>query len=760
MFIVSVLSFIAGIYFETLCDISIKYTFLLLITLLIIIPFLIEKYRRICVIILFLSFFLAGMLRIGLVINAEVKKETDDEFYLFETVVSESNKTIKVLKVLKPDIHRSSNAILRTEKNLEIGDSVNIYGQLKEISITYKNPHIISWKWLKRLEGINFEIKGNILSVKKGERAIHKVRRAIKEKIELSGAKHSGIIKALVLGDRTAVDEEIRDIFQKTGTSHILAISGLHVGIITGFFFFITRWVLSKKRSLALSGKDKRYAAIITIIFPVLFMILSGSSVSTIRATFMVSIFLMAIFFEKQRDIFNTVFLSALFILLIYPHSLFTPSFQLSFLSVIFIVLFLHQFYHLLTKTNSKIVNGLLLTVITTFSATVGTLPAVLYHFYGINLLSILHNLISIPLICLVSLPMALIGVTLPLGGFLINISGELLNLTIQLLKALNFGYLFPLIRPSLFETILFYTTVISIIFIKRKIVLITLFFIVLPVISVHSIIEIKKRFFNELCINFIDVGMGDSILIEAPKGKRILIDGGQRFKEDSGTGRNVITPILLSKKILTLDYVINTHPHGDHMGGLFFILEHFKVKKFISSGFFIKEPLFLEAMIICKKKNIDVDFWFTGDGLLIGDDFKMTVLNPDRDYHAHSLNNASLVFMIRYREKSMLLTGDIEREIEERLIMKNIPLKAHVLKVPHHGSNNASTVAFLTAVRPDLAVLTAGKGVKGLPGKEALQRYLNLSIRVLSTLDNGFIKICTDGKGLYVEEKQHLYSK
>ncbi|HOJ43238.1 MAG TPA: DNA internalization-related competence protein ComEC/Rec2 [Syntrophorhabdaceae bacterium] len=754
MFIVSVLSFIAGIYFEAINTLSVKYIALLLVPLLFFPFFLMERYRRLCAIVLFCSFFLAGMIRIGFVINTHDNNEPYDEIQTFETLLTESGKNIKVLKIIKPDTYKSSYAIFRTDLDLDIGDSVIIYGGLKGLSATYKNPHIISWKWLRRLEGINFELKGDVLKIKKGNNPIDKIRRFIKEKIEFSRAKQKGIIKALMLGDRTSIDEETKTIFQRTGTSHILAISGLHVGIITSFFFFIIRWLFSKKRTFALSGRDKRYAAIITIIFPVVFMLLSGSSIPTVRATFMVCIFLLAIFFEKQRDLLHTIFLAALFILLVYPHSLFMPSFQLSFLSVIFIVLITHRFYPMI-KTISKPIKWLSVTIITAFSAMVGTLPAVLYHFYGINLLSPLHNLVSIPLMCLISLPVILAGSILPYGEYLIGLAGRLIDFNIQLLKTLDFGYIYPMVRPGLFESLLFYAVIICLLFANRKIVCSILCFLVLPLTVVHGILEINKRFYNELCINFIDVGMGDAILVEAPKGKRILIDGGQRFNGDFDTGKYVVTPILLSKKILTIDYVINTHPHSDHLGGLIYILEHFNVKRFVTSGFFIQEPLFLDAIIMCRNKGIDIEIWHTGTEILLKDDFFITVFNPDRDYPAYNFNNTSLVLKLRYGKKSILLTGDMERDIEERLILNNMPLMADVLKVPHHGSNGASSLPFLLAVKPKIAILSVGMGIKGLPGKEALNRYKSLSIPVLSTLKNGFISVCTDGKKVSVKPYQ-----
>lgn len=748
MFIVSVLSFIAGIYVEAAYNLPIRFLLPLLISFLVIVPFLFKRHVRLCMFLVFVCFFISGMLRIGIIVKSYQDKELDEELHLFEATVVESSSKIKVLKLSSPENYRSMNIIFRTEMEIDVGDNVRIYGRLKELVVTYKNPHILSWRWVKRLEGINFEAKGVILDVKKGNRFIDKTRRYIKEKIERSGARQQGIIKALTLGNRTSIDDETRLIFQKTGTSHILAISGLHIGIITGFFFFIIKWLLGRRRSLALSGRDKRYASIITIPFPFLFMLLSGANVSTVRATIMVSIFLWAVFFQKQRDILNTVFITALIILVIYPHSLFTPSFQLSFLSVIFIILVVQRVYPLI-KIDFKPIKWLLMTIITTLAATVGTVPPVLYHFYGMNFLSVLHNLISIPLMCFVSLPLTLLGTLLPFGESLITIAGMIIDLNVGILKTLDFGYIYPAIRPNLLEALIFYAFILCALYINKKIIVTAACFVVLPVFTVYTIYAIHERFFNRLCIDFIDVGLGESIIIEAPEGRRILIDGGSNFKGDFDVGRNIITPILLSKKIVTLDYVINTHPHGDHIGGLLYILKNFNVKGYATGGYFIREPAFLESIKTIKERKIGLHVWNRGDEIIM-DGLKIMILSPDREYRPDNLNNASLVMKIVYRDTSFLLTGDIEKDLEESLIMKNAPLRSDILKVPHHGSNNSSILAFLMAVRPRLAVLSVGKGIKGLPGREALNRYKRLSIPVLSTLERGFISVCTDGNRVY----------
>jgi competence protein ComEC len=124
----------------------------------------------------------------------------------------------------------------------------------------------------------------------------------------------------------------------------------------------------------------------------------------------------------------------------------------------------------------------------------------------------------------------------------------------------------------------------------------------------------------------------------------------------------------------------------------------------------------------------------------------QILVFNPEPNFSLENLNNASIVLKIIYRNNTFLLAGDIEKDIEERLILSGTPLKSNVLKIPHHGSKNSNSFAFIQSIKPDIAILSGGPGIKGLPSEEALQRYKNLSIPLLRTDKNGFIQICSDG--------------
>jgi len=691
---------------------------------------------------------LIGMVRVGIVIMEQPAIIIDEDKAIYEGLIIETSVNTKIIRLYKPENMDGVKAIFRAANNLNINDKIRIFGQAKELNLTFKNPYLTTWKWLKRLEGVSYEVRGTLISVAPGKNLVHAWRNRLKERIEISGAKYASVIKALTIGDTTGLDEDTKTLFLRTGTSHILAISGSNIGIVTAFFFFIARFLIRRVSVLRHRGDDIKYAALITIPFAFMFMLIAGSGIPIIRATIMITVYMFSLFFERGRNIINTIALSALIILLIYPHSLFTPSFQLTFMSVLFIVIFTEKFFSLIRIVN-KMAKWFLFSILTTISATLGTLPIVIYHFYGINPFSVIHNIIAIPLMCILAMPMSLIGMVLPYGEYILRLAGEILNINMQILKYLNAGYIYPIIRPTLFEIILYFAFAFALIFSRRKLILALLIFVIMPVSTIHVYLAYEKRFNNNMRINFMDVGIGDSILIEAPKGMRILIDGGGHYKGDYDTGKSILTPILLSKKILTLDYVINTHPHGDHIGGLPYILQNFNVKQFVASTYFIKEEKFIEIMKLIRDKGIPVQTWKRGDNYTFKNNMQMLVLNPEPNFSLENLNNASIVLKVIYKNNTFLLTGDIEKDIEERLILSGTPLKSNVLKIPHHGSKNSNSFAFIRSVKPDIAILSGGPGIKGLPSEEALQRYKEFSIPLLRTDKNGFIQICSDGNGI-----------
>lgn len=747
MFLVSVIAFVIGIYIQALYSISLAISFTACALFLCFVPLALRRAGNTATACILVCFIFAGMIRLGIITENTPSLPFDEEVRVYEGLVTEAAPKTKIMKLSSPENVRGLRVVLRTEEVLNINDRLKIFGNLKELTLNFRNPSITSWKWLKRLEGISYEVKGKIISLREGKNYIETWRRFLAQKIDRAGAKYPGIIKALTIGDTSGLDEDIKALFLRTGTSHILAISGSNIGIVTAFFFFIARILLRTSPLLRLRGDDKKYAALLSIPFAILFMLTAGSSIPTIRATIMISVYLLALYFERGRAVENTVALSALVILMIYPHSIFMPTFQLTFMSVFFIILFTKTFYPY-TQQWHTILRWSFSSLLITISAMIGTFPIVLYHFYGINPIAVIHNLIAVPLMCVITMPLGLIGLLAPYGDYLLRFSGEILSFTILILRHLDVGYLYPLIRPNLLETVLYFLTISSLFFLRKRSIRFAFMLILVPALSFSVYTCLKERFYNnDLCLNFIDVGLGDAVLVEAPQGMRMLIDGGGLYSNDFDMGRSIITPILLSKKILSIDYVINTHPHGDHTGGLPYILNNFKVKHFATGTYFAPEPAYSKSVTTAQKKRIPIEVWKQGDVFSFNNGMELSILNPSRELPLDSPNNRSLVFTMRYNKNNFLLTGDIESLIEESLLTSsNSNVRADVLKVPHHGSKYSSSLNFLNAVKPVLAVMSVGPGIRGIPSPETLERYRISSIPVLRTDKNGFIRICSDG--------------
>jgi competence protein ComEC len=748
LLVIAICFFASGIYLNALYNIPLRFIILPVVLTLPFIPSLIRKSSYIPVLLVLVCFVLAGMARLGMVTAGQTAMSPGNVKEVYEGLVTESSPNTKIIKLTNPGELAALKVTLRTPQALNINDTIRVFGELRELNPTFKNPYLLSWKWLKRLEGVSYELRGTITSVTPGIHYIHAVRNSLKQKIDASGAKYAGIIKALTIGDTTGLDEETKKLFLHTGTSHILAISGSNIGIVTAFFFFVSRFLIGRIRILRLRGDDTRYAALTTIPFAILFMLIAGSSVPTMRATIMITVYMLAVFFERGRSIFNTIALSALAILLVYPHSLFTPSFQLTYASVVFIILFTQRVFPLL-KTDNRLLRWFFLSVGMTISATVGTLPVVLYHYYGVNPFSVLHNLIGVPLMCVIAMPLSLVGILLPWGEYLLRLAGEILAVTVNILTTLDWGYIYPMVRPNLFEIILYFIFLVASLHMRRRMVLVLIIFIVLPAASGYACYAYHERFKNVLRVNIIDVGNGDALLVEAPEGMRMLIDGGGFHTGDFDVGRSVLTPILLSKKILTLDYVINTHPHGDHLGGIPSIIRDFTVNNFSTGSYFISREKFVDLMKLLRKKNIPLATWKRGDKFILKNGMEIMVLNPGPETGTDDLNDASLVLRIGYGKFSILFAGDIGSGVEEKLILTGNNLRADVLKIPHHGSRHSSSHEFLATVQPKVAVLSVGKGILGIPSPEALKRYDAFSIPILRTDRDGMIQVWKNKNGV-----------
>jgi competence protein ComEC len=271
---------------------------------------------------------------------------------------------------------------------------------------------------------------------------------------------------------------------------------------------------------------------------------------------------------------------------------------------------------------------------------------------------------------------------------------------------------------------------------------------------------NLKSLFQKNLSITFIDVGHGDSIFLEFPRGKRMLIDGGGLHEDRFDIGKNVIAPFLWNKKIRRIDLLVLTHPDPDHLKGLNFIASHFSVGQFWESGLRVNAEYYQRLEQIVSRRSIERLSMNENSPSQLMNGVQISFLNPswkNISYGGHPnpslLNNHSLVMMIQFKNIRILLTGDIEKEAEYRMLRQGYPLNADILKIPHHGSSSSSTPYFLQRVNPTYAVLSVGEhNIGRLPHPEVLKRYEELGAKIYRTDKQGAITVVTDGEKIEVK--------
>jgi competence protein ComEC len=588
----------------------------------------------------------------------------------------------------------------------------------------------------------------------------------------------SAIFKALVLGEQGDIPEGIKEYFILTGTAHLLAISGDQFGIVALLSFSLLIWILKRSEFLLLSISVRKWTAGMTIPCIVLYAFIAGGGISVIRAAIMVITFLFSILLDRERNLIHTLALAAFLILIFSPPSLYDVSFQLSFLAVLSILYlvprllqeFKQEGISLLLKTSWKknISKYILLSLLVTGVAIIGTAPFVALHFNRFAPIGFFTNLFIIPWVGFLIVPLSLTASIFsffftPLAALLININGFI---TLTLLKVLSVFASLPFASffvstPTVFEIVLFYLLLFLVVHIRKHRVARYLFWGVCVLLVIDlTFWKLEDLFQKDLRLSFIDVGHGDSILIEFPKGKKMLIDGGGLYEDRFDIGKNVIAPFLWKKKIRKIDTLVLTHPDPDHLKGLIFIASQFSIGQFWDNGFQTDSESYLRLKGVLSEKKIKTQTLNEETLPQTINGVEISVLNPP-EWNAMprkirqqwDLNNSSLVLRLRFKNVSVLLTGDIGKEAEGWMLRKNYSLRSDILKIPHHGSSSSSSPVFLERVKPTYAVLSVGKrNIGRLPHPEVLKRYRQLGTILFRTDKQGAITVVTDGENIQIK--------
>ncbi len=578
----------------------------------------------------------------------------------------------------------------------------------------------------------------------------------------------SAIFEALVLGEQGNIPEEVKEVFIRTGIAHLLAISGDHLGVVAFLSFSLLIWILKRSEWLLLSISVKKWAAALTLPCILLYTFIAGGGISVIRATIMVITFFLAILLNRNRNLLHTLLLAAFLILIFSPPSLFDVSFQLSFLAVLSILYLVPRLLQALkreelippqkTSWGGTTWKYIKLSFLVTVVATLGTAPIVVLHFNRISPIGLVTNLFAIPWVGFLVVPLSLIASLLsfffhPLATLLIQINSFFMAILLRVVTffaSLPFASLF-ISTPTVIEMMLFYLFLFFVVYLRKgRTVRYLLIGIGAAFVSNVLFWNVKGSFQKDLVMTFIDVGQGDSILIEFPKGERMLIDGGGLVDDRFDIGKNVIAPFLWKKKIRRVDYLVLTHPDPDHLKGLNFIASHFSIGQFWDNGLRPNSESydqFQNTLLRKKIKRVSIN---DKTPLQMIHGVHISFYNPpvlEKFHKPHRrqsfFNNSSLVMKLRFKKTTILLTGDVE----------GYPLKTDIFKIPHHGSASSSSSPFIERVKPAYAILSVGERNRGkLPHPEVLKRVEEVGAKIFRTDQQGAITVITDGEKIKVK--------
>lgn len=576
-----------------------------------------------------------------------------------------------------------------------------------------------------------------------------------------------GLLRALILGEKQGIDTEVREAFQKAGLAHVLAVSGLHVGLVAWLAFAIIRWALSRSYRLLLAVDVRKVAALATCLPVTGFALVAGFHVSTQRALIMVLAYLFSIAAGREKDVWSTLCLAALLVLAANPQALHTISFQLSFGAVVGILWLAPAFHRrlpnpfeaegrdqsLLSRLTSYL-NGL---VSVTLAAVLFLLPLTVFYFHRISLVSLPANLAVTPLLGLWVLPLGLTAVLffplLPsLADLLLHtasLGASSMTAVAKLLSGLN-GAAVWVLTPNRFEVVLLYGVLIfGVLALRGRFrLLFMVFCLVLAADIGYWVHETTLR--SDLRVTYLDVGQGNAALVQFPRGKCMLIDGGGFRFSDFDVGRMVVAPYLWRHKIPRIHTLVLSHPEADHMNGLRFIAEHFSPNALWYSGDRAESDSYRQFMNAVHAANIhtrlpgDPDMPAQIQGVKVECFHPLPDSAKEKALSGLGANDRSLVLRLCHAGTSFLFPGDIERGVEARLAERfGERLQSDVLLAPHHGSSTSSTQAFLDQVRPTWCVISAGYGNRfGFPHPDVVNRLQKAGVLIARTDHHGAVRV------------------
>ena len=540
----------------------------------------------------------------------------------------------------------------------------------------------------------------------------------------------SAVVMGLLFGETSGIDEDIIETFRRGGTAHVLAVSGLHLGLLYSFLCRFKR----KKRSIP--------ADIAIVLALSAYTALAGFTASVVRACLMIFIHIAGNHLNRRYDLISSTCVSMIIILAVNPMQIYSAGFQMSFLAVITL--------GIMIPLIQKKIKGILLPMI---AVQTGMVPYTMYVFNYVSLTSVISN-IPVYFIAAAMIPAGISVIAFCWLPVIAKPAAMITGLFVKLLLWCNdFTYMggvftFDVASPSVIFLAVYYIFIFymcseagQIALIRRNYKKIAAVFAAAVICGAGCSVYLSDGF-EKTDMVFVDVGQGDCLHIKAG-GKNLLIDGGGSFNYN--VGKSTLKPYLLKNGVTKIDMAIATHLHTDHYQGLKELSQTYRIKKL---GVYEANSV-NENHLKKEFKTDEILYLAAGDVINMGRNVSVEVLSPDRGnpLDEKDENKNSLVLRVNVKGSSVLMTGDIDEKGEKTLIA-DTDIKTDILKIAHHGSRYSSCEKFIAVAAPKIAVIQVGKNTYGHPSEEVIKRLEEHKITVLRNDEQGAVGIRVNKAG------------
>jgi len=677
-----------------------------------------------------------------------------------------------------------------------LGDHIRFQGRIR-FPRNFGDPGEFDYEGFMRREGIDatmLAVKGNRraeVEVLAHQRmfpasAIEEIRIHIATFIDRNlDDPAAAEMRALIIGDRGGIDEKMHETFGRTGLSHLLVISGLHLSMVGAAVFGLMRLAMLMIPTIALRGWANKFAAIAAALAVVAYASIAGHHVSTTRALVMVLAYMFAVVIDRAREGVASLALACIIICIALPGSSADVGFELSFASVLTIILGMRRYAAWLERrradragiATSQIEQArewALGYVAVSFWAMLGVAPLTALYFNQFSIVGLVANAVVVPIMGLggtvIGLAAAVMSfVWMPSAVVLLWIAGRFIvagNLLAFWFAQWPMAWV-RVFTPTPIEIALAYALLFTWLMWQRRREVnakwterLALRHAILVVLALAIVIDAKwwfdQRFHSDdLRVTFLSVGEGDAAVVRFPGERVMVIDGGSAWR-DFDLGERVVARYLWSKKIMHVDWLALSHPDQDHFGGLDFIARNFSPEEFWNVAVENHDASYkhlLATLYELKVPIVPVDATRPARDI---EGVHLEALNP-RATASTTRNNASMVLRLKYRGASFLFTGDLEASGEAAMLhlssnLQAPNLQATILKVPHHGSRTSSSAGFVEATAPKLAVMSLGyRNRFHFPAPEVVERYRSEDARIMRTDDDGAIEVDVTGAGISI---------